>query len=148
MYLRSKASWRRMLTHRPPTSHMAVIEKWSLDKESSMLTQIMLKPDGNFLRLGHMDTAVNSGHFLMPGQDPLVFWFEPRFLKRYGRGFQGERTLATSTYSTDCDFIVFCESCHLFDTRLYVSNELGYWLKEFGKFRRVHGRFRKPIWKD
>lgn len=68
---------------------MAVIEKWSLDKENPTLTQIMLKPDGSFLRLDHMDTAVNSGHFFMPDQDPLVFWFEPRFLKRYEREFQG-----------------------------------------------------------
>lgn len=136
-----------MLTHQPPTSHMAVIEKWSLNKENPTLTQIMLKPDGSFLRLDHMDTTVNSGHlYARPG--PLVFWFEPRFLKLYEREFQGERALATSTYSKYCGFIVFFESCHLFDACPYMSNELDYCLKEFGKFRRVHSRFRKSIWED
>lgn len=69
-----------------------------------MLTQVMLNPDGSFLRQGHMDMAFDSGHLLMPNQDPLVFWFEPRFLKRLEHEFQDERALATSTYLKDCDF--------------------------------------------
>ncbi|KAI9930910.1 hypothetical protein ASPWEDRAFT_167135 [Aspergillus wentii DTO 134E9] len=70
-YLYVKASWKRMFTHQPPTSHVGIIETARGSKENHF-SQLVLSPKGGFVRLEHLDNAVDSST-LMPGEEPLVF---------------------------------------------------------------------------
>ncbi|EIT73792.1 hypothetical protein AO1008_04814 [Aspergillus oryzae 100-8] len=72
-YLREEASWRRMLLHQPPTSHLALIEQHS-SAPCPVVSQIRFYVDNNdFIRLGHLGKGVDTG-YLIPGRDMLLFY--------------------------------------------------------------------------
>lgn len=52
--------------------------------------------DDDFLRLAVFDAAASRQGLLMPGRDPLVFWFEPHPLQRRERELRAESEKATS----------------------------------------------------
>jgi len=68
-----------MLTNQTTTSHMVLIETWSVDKESPTFTQLELRPKGGFFQLGPLNTAVNNNGSVA-GQVSLLFWSNPNFI--------------------------------------------------------------------
>lgn len=128
---------------------MGIVEIRRLDRSSPTFTELYVNPNGDFLRLGHFDTAVNvhSG-FLIADRDPLLFWLNCQFLNRYERELRDVRELATSEYMNDCDVVIFCESFPLLLGHPGVDR-LSYWLESMvNEIGPIQNRIHKIIWED
>lgn len=138
-YLREEASWRRMLLQQLPTSHIGIVETGGY----GLFSQLAFKPDNDFIRMRHIEKAVD--HFdVLPGRDRFLFWSGTGQLKWEERRHRDEREIATSKYLIDCDIVVFTYT--LWILRDWQRNEgIEDWIKSLGEFRRVRGRYIQPI---
>ena len=72
----------------------------------------------------------------------MLFWSEPYFFKRY------KHELATSTYLSDCDVVIFCDRSGLFGLPP-SADRIRDWLGSFvNGIKIVRGCGQKPIWND
>ena len=81
-------------------------------RSSLTFTEFIVKPKGDFSRLGHWGTAVKGNGFLIgrPGFSTVLI---TRSLNCYERELHGVRDLATSTYLNGCDIVTSCNSPRL-----------------------------------
>ncbi|KAL2823298.1 hypothetical protein BDW59DRAFT_163460 [Aspergillus cavernicola] len=150
-YLRQEASWRQMLLHQPPTYRIGIIETDRIynDAESAEYTEVVIKMDDSYLRLGHLHEQLVRQRVL-PGQDTLILWERFGWLKHQERQNVSERAMATSTYlKTGCDVVVFCGCSYLLQRRWENARlPIDYWLDSAEKWKILADAWHVPIFDD
>ncbi|KAE8364296.1 hypothetical protein BDV27DRAFT_158024 [Aspergillus caelatus] len=156
-YLREDASWRRMLLHQPPTSHLALIEENSY-ASCPVVSQIRFHVDNSqfrttddFVRLGHLGDGVDSG-YLIPGRDTLVFYDKGGRVTDRELKYAEHRAVATSQWLIQCDAVIFCYLSNFCEPRpfegLGVLTYVDDFLEELGRGRQVRGRRRVAVLRE
>lgn len=153
-YLREEASWRRMLLHQPPTSHLALIEQHS-SAPCPVVSQIRFYVDNSqfgvgddFIRLGHLGKGVDTG-YLIPGRDTLLFYDQGGRVTDRELKYTKYRAAATSKWLIQCDAVIFCYNSNFCEPRpfqgLGVISYVDDFLEELGRGRQVRGRRRVAV---
>ncbi|OGM49862.1 hypothetical protein ABOM_001476 [Aspergillus bombycis] len=156
-YLREEASWRRMLLHQPPTSHLALIEERSY-APCPVVSQIrfyvdngQFKAGDDFIRLGHLGDGVDQGD-LIPGRDTLLFYDKDGRLTDRELKYAKHRAVAISQWLIQCDAVIFCYLSNFCEPRPFQGlgclTFVDDFLEDLGRGVQVRRRRRVAVLKE